>query len=94
MEVPDKGDRSRRCDLRHAAFGYQTKKRFKMIKCKSKYAHGCECVIDMSSAELIGGSICCDTAEDLNFNREKILNCCKYAEHVDIKNADLKELLS
>ncbi len=65
-----------------------------MIKCKSKYAHGCECVIDMSSAELIGGSICCDTAEDLNFNREKILNCCKYAEHEDIKNADLKELLS
>lgn len=55
-----------------------------MIKCKSKYAYGCKCVIDMSSAELIGGAICCDTAEDLNFSREKILTCCEYAEPTDI----------
>ena len=65
-----------------------------MIKCKSKYAHGCKCVVDMSSEELIGESICCDTAEDLNFRREKILTCCEYAEPVDIKDAALKELFS
>ena len=46
----------------------------------------------MSCDELIGGAICCDTAEDLNFSREKILTCCEYAEPEDIKDATLKEL--
>lgn len=46
----------------------------------------------MNCDELIGGAICCDTAEDLNFSREKILTCCEYAEPEDIKDATLKEL--
>lgn len=55
-----------------------------MIKCNSS-KNNCykKCVIDMDGQESSGGDICCDTAEDLDFKREDILNTCKYAESVD-----------
>lgn len=54
-----------------------------MIKCNSPYAIDCQqCIIDMDSMESLGGIICCDTAEDLDFNREEILKQCEYAEEI------------
>lgn len=54
-----------------------------MIKCKGNKM--CDkCIIDMDAFETMGGTIICDTAEDLDFNRIEILRKCKYAESDDI----------
>lgn len=63
-----------------------------MIKCNSPFAYCKKCVIDMDGMDSLGGAICCDIAEDLNFQREKILTHCEFAQPVDIKDAALKEL--
>ena len=65
-----------------------------MIRCKNKYGMCDRCVIDMDGQQSIGGTIVCDTAEDLNFNRVEILRKCEYAEPADIHDAALKELWS
>lgn len=48
----------------------------------------------MDGLETRGGTIGCDTAEDLGFNRVEILRKCEYAEPADIHDAALKELWS
>lgn len=54
-----------------------------MIKCNSSYARDYEkCVIDMDGIDSRGGIIGCDIAEDLDFDREEILNQCEYAEEI------------
>lgn len=65
-----------------------------MIKCKSKKGLCSKCIIDMDGLETRGGTIVCDTAEDLDFNRVEILRKCEYAEPADIHDAALKELWS
>ena len=65
-----------------------------MIRCKSRYGFYDRCVIDMDGQQSIGGTICCDIAEDLDFDREEILRKCEYAEPDDIYDAALKELWS
>lgn len=65
-----------------------------MIRCKSRYGFYDRCVIDMDEQQSIGGIICCDIAEDLDFDREEILRKCEYAEPDDIHDAALKELWS
>lgn len=58
-----------------------------MIRCKSRYGFYDRCVIDMNGQQSIGGTICCDIAEDLDFDREEILRKCEYAEPDDIHDA-------
>ena len=65
-----------------------------MIRCKSKYGICDRCVIDMDGLQSMGGTIVCDTAEDLDFDRVEILRKCEYAETADIHDAALKELWS
>lgn len=65
-----------------------------MIMCKSKYGMCDRCVADMDGQQSMGGRICCDIAEDLDFDREEILRKCEYAEPADIHDEALKELWS
>ena len=48
----------------------------------------------MDGLQSMGGTIVCDTAEDLDFDRVEILRKCEYAEPADIHDAALKELWS
>lgn len=64
-----------------------------MIKCNSPFAYYDKCIIDMDGQQSFGGTICCDTAEDLNFRREDILTHCEYAESENIHDSNLKESL-
>ena len=50
-----------------------------MIRCNSPFAYGDRCIVDMDSQQSLGGTICCDTAEDADFDRECILKRCPYA---------------
>lgn len=52
-----------------------------MIRCNSPFAYGDRCVIDMDSQQALGGTICCDMAEDMEFSKERILQCCEHAEN-------------
>lgn len=65
-----------------------------MIICKNKYGVCDRCVADMDGLQSIGGTICCDIAEDLDFDRVEILRKCEYAEPDDIHDEALKELWS
>lgn len=53
-----------------------------MAKCNSPYTYYEKCVIDMDGIDGRGRTIGCDIAEDLDFDREEILNQCKYAEEI------------
>lgn len=53
-----------------------------MVKCNSPFAYCDECIIDMDGLRTLGGTIVCDTAEDLDFDRKEILNQCEYAEEI------------
>lgn len=64
-----------------------------MIICKSKFGICDRCVVDMDGLQSIGGTIVCDTAEDLGFDRTEILRKCEYAEADDIHDVALKDLL-
>lgn len=65
-----------------------------MIRCKSRYGFYDRCIIDMDGLETRGGTIGCDIAEDLDFDRVEILRKCEHAEPADIHDAALKELWS
>lgn len=54
-----------------------------MIKCNSPFAYCDRCVVDMDAQQSLGGTICCDTAEDMDFDKEFILQHCEYAERED-----------
>lgn len=54
-----------------------------MIRCNSPFAYMGRCVIDMDAQQSKGGTICCDVAEDMDFNRESILKRCEYAEDLE-----------
>ena len=58
-----------------------------MIKCNSPHGYCKKCIIDCNANETLGGTIVCDTAEDLNFQKEDILTHCEYA-HADIIERD------
>lgn len=51
-------------------------------------------MVDMDGLQSMGGTICCDIAEDLNYDRVEILRKCKYAEPTNIHDVALKELWS
>lgn len=51
----------------------------KMIGCKSKYGFG-KCIVNMGAQETLGGVICCDLAEECDYNEELILKMCEFAE--------------
>lgn len=53
-----------------------------MIKCASPFGYYNRCVVDMDTQQSLGGTICCDTAEDANFDRTQILKQCPYAVEV------------
>ena len=53
-----------------------------MIRCKSPFAYMDRCVIDMDAQQSCGGTICCNMAEDLDFDRECILKQCGHAERM------------
>ncbi|MCM1200238.1 MAG: hypothetical protein NC548_31315 [Lachnospiraceae bacterium] len=50
-----------------------------MIKCASPYGYYGMCVAEMDAQQSLGGTICCDTAEDVNFDKKEILRQCPYA---------------
>lgn len=52
-----------------------------MIRCNSPFSYMDRCVIDMDSQQSCGGTICCDMAEDMDFDRERILRRCEHAEN-------------
>ena len=54
-----------------------------MIRCNSPFAYMDRCIIDMDSQQLQGGTIRCDMAEDMDFDRERILQRCEHAEDVE-----------
>ncbi len=54
-----------------------------MIRCNSPFAYGDRCVVDMDAQQSHGGTICCNTAEDLDFNVACILERCGYAERME-----------
>lgn len=53
-----------------------------MIRCNSPFAYEGRCVADMDSQQSHGGTICCDMAEDLDFDKACILKQCEHAEKV------------
>ena len=57
-----------------------------MIRCNSPFSYGDRCVADMDAQQSHGGTICCDTAEDLDFEHERILRMCEHAERAEDKN--------
>lgn len=61
-----------------------------MIKCNSKFAYCDKCVADMDAQQSLGGTICCDTAEDLEYNKENILTHCEYAELIKDNKPSIK----
>ncbi len=52
-----------------------------MIRCNSPFACCNRCVIDMDSQKSCGEKIRCDMAEDMDFDRERILRRCEHAEN-------------
>lgn len=51
-----------------------------MIKCNSPFGYDDRCVVCMDSQQSFGETLICDTAEDLNYDEEYILQICQYAE--------------
>lgn len=54
----------------------------KRIRCQSPFSCDGICVVDMDSQQLSGGRIRCDMAEDMDFDRERILRRCEHAEEL------------
>ena len=54
-----------------------------MIRCNSPFACYGRCIIDMDAQQSRGGAICCDWAEDMDYDAETILKHCPYAERVE-----------
>ena len=52
-----------------------------MIRCNSPFACYDRCVIDMDAQQSQGGTICCDMAEEMDFDRSRILQRCEHAEN-------------
>ncbi len=48
---------------------------------------------DMDSQQSHGGTICCDMAEDLDFDHECILRMCEHAERMEDGNGQNKDRL-
>ena len=42
-----------------------------MVKCNSPFAYCEKCVIEIDGIDSQGGTIVCDTVEDLDFDRKK-----------------------
>lgn len=55
-----------------------------MVMCNSPCGFQNICVASMDGQQSHGGTICCDTAEDLDFNEKDILRQCKYAKKEEI----------
>lgn len=51
-----------------------------MVMCNSPWGFWKTCVASMDGQQSHGGTICCDTAEDLDFQEEDILKQCEYAK--------------
>lgn len=51
-----------------------------MVMCNSPWGFWKTCVACMDGQQSHEGTICCDTAEDLDFQEEDILKQCEYAE--------------
>ena len=54
-----------------------------MIKCNSPFGYDDRCVVCMDAQQSLGGTLICDTAEDLDYDEESILKMCKYAENTN-----------
>ena len=54
-----------------------------MVMCNSPLGFWKTCVACMDGQQSHGGTICCDTAEDLDFQEEDILKQCEYAPRQD-----------
>ena len=48
-----------------------------MVMCNSPWGFRKTCVASMDGQQSHGGTICCDTAEDLDFQEEDILKQCE-----------------
>lgn len=55
-----------------------------MVMCNSPCGFQNICVASMDGQQSHGGTICCDTAEDLDFQEEDILKQCEYAKKEEI----------
>ena len=55
-----------------------------MVMCNSPWGFWKTCVACMDGQQSHRGTICCDTAEDLDFNEKDILRQCKYAKKEEI----------
>lgn len=55
-----------------------------MVMCNSPWGFWKTCVASMDGQQSYGGTICCDTAEDLDFQEEDILKQCEYAKKEEI----------
>ena len=50
-----------------------------MINCNSPFKYDEMCVACMDAQQSLGGTIVCDTAEELDYNEENILKICEFA---------------
>ena len=55
-----------------------------MVMCNSPWGFWKTCVACMDGQQSHRGTICCDTAEDLDFQEEDILKQCEYAKKEEI----------
>lgn len=55
-----------------------------MVMCNSPWGFWKTCVASMDGQQSHGGTICGDTAEDLDFQEEDILKQCEYAKKEEI----------
>ena len=55
-----------------------------MVMCNSPWGFWKTCVACMDGQQSHEGTICCDTAEDLDFQEEDILKQCEYAKESSI----------
>ena len=65
-----------------------------MVMCNSPWGFWKTCVASMDGQQSHGGTICCDTAEDLDFQEEDILKQCEYAKKEEITDVLLAFLQS
>lgn len=61
-----------------------------MVMCNSPWGFWKTCVACMDGQQSHEGTICCDTAEDLDFQEEDILKQCEYAKESSINNVEFE----
>lgn len=54
-----------------------------MVECKSRFGFG-ECIASMSAQDTVGRAVCCDIAEECEYDEKLILQYCAFSKKVDV----------